>query len=160
MMKILEGLLTINGIDPYKEYRVFLAEDKADSHTNYNELVKMPAAKPYTAVSYREENGERLPDTLPEQHYQARDITLQFGLLADTAQEWYQCYIGFMAFIKNGWLLFSLPELGTTYRVYYKECTYQQMATYLNDGKVYGKMKMKFREPNPYQTIDQPSNTD
>ena len=44
-MKILEGLLTVNGVDIYKEYNVFLAEDSAGSHANYDELLKIPAMK-------------------------------------------------------------------------------------------------------------------
>lgn len=154
-MKILEGLLTINGVDIYKEYNAFLAEDSATGRTNYNELLKVPAMKAYTVVSFREENGERLPDILPEPHYEARDVTLQFGILTDTEAEWYQKYIAFQTFLKSGWLVFALPELGTTYRMYLKSCTTQQMATPFKAGsRVYGKMKMKFREPNPYTNID------
>lgn len=89
-MKILEGLLTINGVDIYKEYNAFLAEDSAAGHSNYDELLKVPAMKAYTTVSFREENGERLPDVLPEPHYEARDVTLQFGILTGTKEEWYR----------------------------------------------------------------------
>lgn len=154
-MDILEGLLTINGVDVYTEFNVFLAEDSLGSHTNYNELLKVPAMKAYTTVTFREENGERLPDTLPEPHYEARDVTLQFGLLADTKEGWYRKFIAFQTFLKSSWLVFSLPELGTTYKMYFKSCTTQQMITpFKVDGKIYGKMKMKFREPNPYITID------
>lgn len=159
-MKILEGLLTINGVDIYKEYSAFLAEDSASSRTNYEELLKVPATKTYTTVTFREENGERLPDILPEPHYEARDVTLQFGILTDSVAEWYRKYIAFQAFLKSGWLVFFLPELGTSYRMYFKGCTTQQMMTPLNSsGKIYGKMKIKFREPNPYQQID-PLNND
>lgn len=154
-MKILEGLLTINGVDIYKEYNAFLAEDSAASHTNYDELLKVPAMKAYTAVSFREENGERLPDVLPEPHYEARDVTLQFGLLTETKEEWYQKYVAFLSFLKSGWLVFSLPELGTTYRMYFKSSmTHQMVSPFKNGDKVYGKLKLKFREPNPYTAID------
>lgn len=159
-MKILEGLLTVNGVDIYKEYNAFLAEDSAGSHANYDELLKIPAMKAYTAVSFREENGERLPDTLPEPHYEARDVTLQFGILADTKEEWYKKFVEFQTLLHSGWLVFSLPELGTTYRMYLKSCPTQQMVTpFKAGGRIFGKMKMKFREPNPYQAID-PLNND
>lgn len=158
-MKILEGLLTINGVDVYKEYNAFLAEDSAASHTNYDELLKVPAMKAYTAVSFREENGERLPDVLPEPHYEARDVTLQFGILTETKEEWYQKYVAFLSFLKSGWLVFSLPELGTTYRLYFKSSmTHQMVSPFKNGDKVYGKLKLKFREPNPYTAIDPLSN--
>lgn len=159
-MKILERLLTINGVDIYKEYNAFLAEDSAAGHSNYDELLKVPAMKAYTTVSFREENGERLPDVLPEPHYEARDVTLQFGILTGTKEEWYRKFVAFQTFLGSGWLVLSLPELGTTYRMYFKSCTNQQMMTPFKIGdKFYGKMKMKFREPNPYTTID-PLNND
>lgn len=150
----------MNGVDVYKEYNAFLAEDSADGRTNYNELLKMPAMKAYTAVPFREENGERLPDELPEPHYEARDVTLQFGILADTEQEWYGKYVAFLAFLRSGWLVFNLTELDTTYRMYLRSCTDMKMVTPMRtNGKIFGKLKLKFREPNPYQTID-PLNND
>lgn len=159
-MKILEGLLTINGVDIYKVYNAFLAETTAGSRTNYDELLKIPAMKAYTAVVFREENGERFPDVLPEPHYEARDVTLQFGILTDTTENWYQKYIAFQTFLRSGWLNFSLPEIGSTYRMYLKSSTTHQMVTPINTGgKVYGIMKLKFREPNPFQKID-PLNND
>lgn len=154
-MKILEGLLSVNGVDIYKEYGAFLAEDSAGSHTNYDELLKVPAMKAYTTVAFREENGERLPDILPEPYYEARDVTLQFGIIAETKEEWYRKYLAFLTFLRSGWLVFSLSELGTTYRMFFKSCTTWQMVTpFKAGGKIYGKTKMKFREPNPFQMID------
>lgn len=154
-MKILEGLLTINGVDIYKEYNAFLAEDSAASHSNYDELLKVPAMKVYTAVSFREENGERLPDILPEPHYEARDVTLQFCILTETKEEWYQKYVAFLSFLKSGWLVFALPELKVNYRMYFKSSmTHQMVSPFKNGDKVYGKFKLKFREPNPYTNID------
>lgn len=159
-MKILEGLLTINGVDIYKEYSAFLAEDNASSHTNYDALLEDSAFKPYTAVSFQEENGERLPDALPVSHYEARDVTLQFGILTETTDEWYRKYIAFRAFLKSGWLVFFLPELGTTYRMYYKGKVTPKMVTpFKTNGGVFGKLKLKFRESNPCQDID-PLNND
>lgn len=158
-MKILEGLLTINGVDIYKEYNAFLAEDSAASHSNYDELLKVPAMKVYTAVSFREENGERLPDILPEPHYEARDVALQFGILTETKEEWYQKHVAFLSFLKSGWLVFALPELKVNYRMYFKSSmTHQMVSPFKNRDKVYGKFKLKFREPNPYTNIDPLSN--
>ena len=154
-MEILESLLTINGKDIYKEYRAFLAEDKSGGHDNYNALLQVPTMKASTAVTFREQNGENLPDSLPAPHYEARDVTLQFGILADTPAEWYTHYIAFINFLKSGWLVFALPELGTQYRMYFKSATSHDMSSPLTvEDKVYGKMKLKFREPNPYQAID------
>ena len=154
-MKILKSLLTINDTDIYDVYRAFLAEDKPGGHENYNALLQVPAVKPYTTVAFREQNGEALPESLPHPHYEARDVTLQFGILADSPAEWYEKYIAFIDFLKNGWLVFALPELGTHYRMYFKSSASHEMYSPLTaGGKVYGKMKLKFCEPNPYQAID------
>lgn len=151
-MKILESLLTINGIDIYKEYHAFLAEDKPGGHDNYNALLQMPAMKAYTSVAFREQNGETLPDTLPQPRYEARDVNLQFGILADTPALWYGYYQAFCTFLSSGWLVMAVPELGTQYRMYFKGAASHQMYSPLTvEGKVYGTMKLKFREPEPFQ---------
>ena len=65
-MDILEGLLLINGTDVYTQYGAFLAETAADKHENYDALLAPPPLKELTEVSIREEDGVRLPDTLPQ----------------------------------------------------------------------------------------------
>ena len=63
-MDILEGLLFINDQDVYKTCGAFLTEDKAGDNTNYATLLTPPKMKAYTAVSFREQDGEKLPDKL------------------------------------------------------------------------------------------------
>ena len=63
-MDILKGLLLINGVDVFVDYGAFLAEEKAGDTKNYSALLKPPSAKPHTAVSFREKDGEKLPDAL------------------------------------------------------------------------------------------------
>lgn len=48
-----------------------------------------------------------------------------------------------------GWLNIRLPELGKTYRMYYKESTSYDQLTPLEGTTVAGKIKVKFREPVP-----------
>ena len=59
------GYMTINGKDAWTDYGAYLCEVSATEHVNMDELRKMPKMKPYTAVSFRERNGEQLPDVLP-----------------------------------------------------------------------------------------------
>lgn len=62
-MKVEEGLFYINDID-MATYSCFLWEEHAGDHTNYDSLMKPPKMKEYTSVSYRELDGEELPETL------------------------------------------------------------------------------------------------
>ncbi len=149
-MEVLEGLLFINKKDVFKEYGVFLHEDKAGAHTNYNELLKPPSMKDYVAVSFRERDGEQLPENLPMPRFEARDVTLQFTLLADTKAEFMNRYTAFIALLRSGWLDIRLPELERTYRMYYKDCTGYEQLSYLKEEAVYAaQFKVKFREPQP-----------
>lgn len=150
MAKILEGLLFINEKDVYKEYGIFLTESKMGEHENYDALLKPPAMKAYTTVSFREQDGEKLPDVLPLPCFEARDVTLYFALVADTRANWSARYTAFFTLLKSGWLNIRVPELDKTYRVYYKECSSYEQLTYLEDEAVYAsRFKVKFREPKP-----------
>ena len=147
-MEILKGLLYINNKDVYSEYGAFLTEDAAGKYGNYSELLTPPKTKPYTAVSFREDDGEKLPDTLPPQAFEARDVTLYFAVTADTPQIFMQKYSSFVNFLKSGWLNIRLPELNKTYKMYYRDCTGYEQLTPI-DGRVVAKFKVKLREPVP-----------
>lgn len=123
MEDILVGLLFINEVDVYKTYSAYLVEDKEGGHTNYNELLKPPAMKAYTVVSFREQDGENLPDVLPAPRFEARDVTLYFAIIATTKADWMAKYIAFVTMLKSGWLNIRLPQLNKTYKMYYKDYT-------------------------------------
>lgn len=147
-MDILEGLLYINDNDVYKTYGVFLTEDKAGDNTNYSALLTPPKMKAYTAVSFREQDGEKLPDKLIPA-FEARDVTLQFAITGNGKTGFVRNYQSFLELLKSGWLNIRLPELGKTYRMYYKESTGYNQLTPLDGITVAGKIKVKFREPVP-----------
>lgn len=150
MSKLLEGLLFINETDVYKQYGVFLTEDKPGAHTNYDELLKPPAMKAYTSVAFREEDGEKLPVILPIPRFEARDVTLYFALVADTPASWFARYDAFLTLLKSGWLSIQVPELNKTYRMYFKEYTNYEQLTHLGAEDGYAsRFKIKFREPKP-----------
>ena len=149
-MTILNNLLLINGVDVFVTYGAFLAEDRDGEMANYSALLKPPAAKPHVCVNFREQNGEKLPSVLVPA-FEARDIVLQFAILAANKTIFLQKYAAFVAFLKNGasgWLNIHLPELSKTYRVYYMSCTeYGQLTSFETD--VAAKFSVKFREPEP-----------
>lgn len=148
MTMILEGLLYINEQDVYTTYGAFLSEDRKGDNTNYSELLKPPAMKPYTAVSFREQDGEKLPEVLLPA-FEARDVTLQFAIYADSTADWLAKYEAFVTMLRSGWLDIRLPELGKTFRMYYKSCSEYSHLTALDGGTTAGKFKVKFREPKP-----------
>ena len=150
MEKILEELLFINDADVYKSYGVFLTESKMGAHENYDALLKPPTMKAYTSVSFREQDGEKLPAILPIPRFEARDVTLYFALMADTKANWVAHYNDFFTLLKSGWLNIRVSELNKTYRMYYKECSNYEQLTYFDDEAVYAsRFKVKFREPVP-----------
>lgn len=147
-MNILEGLLFINDGDVYKTCGAFLTEDKDGDNTNYAALLTPPKMKAYTAVSFREEDGEKLPDKLTPA-FEARDVTLQFAIAGSGKADFIKKYQDFLTLLKSGWLNVRLPELGKTYRLYYKECSGYDQLTALDGTTVAAKFKVKFREPVP-----------
>ena len=147
-MEVLEGLLFINEQDVYLEYGAFLTEDAPGNFTNYSQLLKPAKMKPYTAVDFRENDGEKLPDVLPDPAYEARDVTLYFAVMADRSDTFLSQYRAFLSLLKSGWLNIRLPELGRTYRMYYKDSPGYDQLTPI-DGKVAAKFKVTLREPVP-----------
>lgn len=150
MIDIMEGLLYINGKDVWVEFGAWLAEDKEGETKNYSELQKIPATKSHTAVNFRERDGERLPDKLLRK-WEPRDISLKFAIAASTATEYRAKRNAFVSFLKDGsdgWLTIEVPDLGSTYRVYYKDCPdYEHLVDI--GGKVAARFTVKFREPEP-----------
>jgi hypothetical protein len=147
-MEILKGLLLINGTDVYLEYGAFLMEDRVSDHTNYTALLRPANMKSYVAVSFRDENGEKLPAQLTPCS-EARDVTLQFAIIADSATSFKTKYKGFIQFLKSGWLNVNVTELGTTFKMYFAACSDYEQLTSVAATSVAAKFKVKLREPNP-----------
>lgn len=145
----MEGELSINGKDMYTEYGMFLTEKGQGDYFNLSELLKPSKMKPYTSVSFREENGEKLPDTLPEPKREARDFQLYVAIVADTPELFAESFEAVMLLLSSGWLTLATSLTGRTYKVYYQECTDYEPLTATDDGEVVCRMKLKFREPNP-----------
>jgi hypothetical protein len=147
-MEILKGLLLINGTDVYLEYGAFLTEDKPAEHTNYTALLRPANMKSYAAVSFREDNGEKLPETLLSRS-EARDVTLQFAIIANSTTSFKTKYKGFIQFLKSGWLNINVTELGETFKMYFSACSDYEQLTSVSTTAVAAKFKVKLREPNP-----------
>lgn len=152
-MKVEEGLFYINDID-MATYSCFLWEENAGDHTNYDSLMKPPKMKEYTSVSYRELDGEELPETLLPR-YEARDLTLKMAIVADTRTGWFGYYNAVMALLKSGWLTIRLPEIDRVMKVYMKEYTkYSQLTILKNTGQQIAGFTVTLREPKPFSNED------
>lgn len=148
-MEVEKGLFYINDID-MATYGCFLWEENAGDHTNYDSLMKPPKMKEYTSVSYRELDGEELPDLLLTR-YEARDITLKMAIAAETRIEWFEYYNAVIALLKSGWLKVYVPEIGRVMKAYMKEYTkYSQLTLLKNTGQQIAGFTVTLREPKPF----------
>lgn len=152
MTKILEGQVLINGTDIWKEYGVFLTEEKRGGRENLNAILTPSKSKEHIGVDIREHNGKKYSQVLTPANAE-RDITLNFALYAPTREVWLQKYMEFIRFLKageNGWLTIIFRELNLTLKVFYLDCTSYRSLTYLwQKGVQASSFKVKFREPNP-----------
>lgn len=78
MDEILSGQVLVNGTDIWKEYGVFLTEDKKGDMTNLTAILTPSKTKEETAVNIREEDGEKYSDVLTPKN-EARDVELYFA---------------------------------------------------------------------------------
>jgi hypothetical protein len=150
-MEILNGLLTINGVDPYEEYGAFLAyREGEDPMANYSSLLTPPELKEQRKVELRERNGAKLPAKLI-QRWKEREVTLTFAILADDKAQFEERYYGFLEFLRagnDGWLEFHLTELSRTWRMYMRRVTpYEQLEGF--EDKVSALFSVVFEEPSP-----------
>jgi hypothetical protein len=149
-MEILQGLLFINNIDVYVQYGVFLAEKDRNGHENYDALFKPSKTKEQVAINVREQNGEMLPATLNVQ-FEARDVTLYFGIEAATRVQFLTRRTNFIEFLRtgtSGWLNFRLTEINKTFVFYLKDIPVWEQLKF-DDSLSFSRFQITFREPNP-----------
>ncbi len=142
----LTGYLIINGVDFWSEFNAFLCELSAAATVNKTELLKTPRMKAYTAVSFRERNGEDLPAELPEPRYEAIDRSIQLCVFDNTMAGVMSKYNALMELMKNGWITVIAKDICTR-KMYYQE---QSDPTWYDDLKQPACVfKVKLREPKP-----------
>lgn len=139
----LTGLLIINGVDAYIEYSAFLAELEEYGHVNSDALLAVPAVKAVTSVSFKERNGEDLPDSFATQ-YEAIDRTLQLCIISDTLPILSAKFSTFIDAIKSGWLTIVVKDL-RTYKMIYREVS--NLRIYNDTNCAACTFNIKFREP-------------
>nr|DAE18525.1 MAG TPA: hypothetical protein [Myoviridae sp. ctgpD8] len=148
-MKDLTGYMTINGKDAWAEYSAFLCEDREEDNFNFSELLKPLEMKEYTAVDFRERNGEELPESLPSSCYKARDVTLYFAIYASSPEECETRRAALMKVMYSGWVNLQVKGKTSAYKFYYKSSSDFDTVTDVASGMVVERWKMKFREPKP-----------
>ncbi len=152
MDDIIGGLFFINGVDVWKEYGVFLTEEKEGGRENQTAILTPSKVKSHTAVNIREEDGEKYSKKLTVAN-EARDMTLTFALYAPSRSEWFSKYRSFIAFLKqgeDGWLTLYYPQLDLRQKVYYKESSgFKPLTSLWRDSVQASRFRVKFREPVP-----------
>lgn len=154
MDKIVGGLVTVNGVDIWEDYGVFLVEEKRGNMENLTAILTPSEAKADTAVDIREEHGEKYSATLTPRN-KARDVTLHFALIETTRAGWLKKYAAFVNFLKagdGGWLDMTLTQLDLTLHLKYASCTtFKPLTCLWVDGLQHyaSRFKVKFREPVP-----------
>lgn len=152
MDKILGGLVLINGTDIWKEYGVFLTEEKKGGRENLNAILSPSKTKEHVGVDIREHDGKKYSRILVPTNAE-RDITLHFAQYAKSRSQWLTNYMAFIRFLKtgkNGWLTITFTELNLTLKVFYMDCSAYRSLTYLwTEGVQASRYKVKFCEPEP-----------
>lgn len=145
-MTDLTGYLKLNNVDVWTQCCAFLCELSVADHANMDELQKSPKMKAYTTVSFRELDGEELPDVLPSPRYESIDRTLQFCIIGTSQEDRVAKYKAFMDALKTGWLVLDVKDV-RIYKVYYLE---QSGVTWYDDPITPACVfRVKFREPKP-----------
>ncbi|RLT76171.1 MULTISPECIES: hypothetical protein [Muribaculaceae] len=151
-MEALEGLVTINGTDIWKEYGAFLTEEKRGGRENLTAIMTPAKAKSHVGVNIRELDGTKYSARL-DVRSEERDVTLHFAIFARTREEWLEHYRAFITLLKqgrNGWLTFRFRQLGLTMRMFYVSSTAYKPLTYLwREGVQASRFKVTFKEPEP-----------
>lgn len=148
------NLMTINGVDPYAAYRVWLF-DKQGEQSNLDALMKPAPVKANVGVSLREQRGRKYSaDLLPVTD--ERDFTLYFACHGDNNTDFLANYGGFISFLKQGldgkgWLNIQLVNIpGYTFRCFVKEASSYEAKTYMDEFDVVAAcFKVVFTEPQP-----------
>ena len=151
-MEALEGLVTINGIDIWKEYGAFLTEEKRGGRENLTAIMSPAKAKSHVGVNVRERDGSRYSAKLDVRN-EERDVTLHFALFAPTVAEWLERYRAFITMLKqgkDGWLTFRFRQLDMTMRMFYvSSSAYKPLSSLWEDRVQASRFKVTFKEPEP-----------
>lgn len=151
-MRELDGLVTINGIDIWKEYGAFLTEEKKGGRENLTAIMTPSKVKSHVGVNIREHDGTKYSDKLDVKN-EEREVTLHFAIFAPTVTEWQNRYRAFITMLKkgeDGWLTFKFPQLNLTMRMFYQSCPGYKPLTYIwSEGVQASRFKVTFKEPEP-----------
>lgn len=86
----------------------------------------------------------RKADGTPLAHIAERDIQLTFLITGDDETDFLAKYTHFVALLQGGNIRLHIPELNSTFRLIYRNCT-----KFDNYRLKACKLAVKFREPNP-----------
>ena len=137
------GQLYINDQDAWLTWGVFMVGDSIDN------LLLPPPPKPYVENNFRSQDGKQvfIIDTKKE----ARDVQVEFCILANSRTEYLQAYKSFVNVLSDGMVTLRVPMLDEVYRL--TVGSYLSLGYHGRFGKLAVRFDESFTEPIVYNTL-------
>lgn len=133
------GDIFINSKDAYSTWGVSMGDGFIDAIDGFNEL------KGFIENESRLENGKRVITANPK--IAARQLSLQFTIRGDSEADYRVKKKNFQKELEKGLVTIKIPSLGEeVYKLIY---TGKNIAYGMSLNRRFGKVSMKFEEPNP-----------
>lgn len=133
------GDIFINSKDAYSTWGVSMGDGFIDAIDSFNEL------KGFVENESRLENGKRVITANPK--IAARQLSLQFTIRGDSEADYRVKKKNFQKELEKGLVTIKIPSLGEeVYKLIY---TGKNIAYGMSLNRRFGKVSMKFEEPNP-----------
>lgn len=133
------GDIFINSKDAYSTWGVSMGDGFIDAIDSFNEL------KGFIENESRLENGKRVITANPK--IAARQLSLQFTIRGDSEADYRVKKKNFQKELEKGLVTIKIPSLGEeVYKLIY---TGKNIAYGMSLNRRFGKVSMKFEEPNP-----------
>lgn len=133
------GDIFINSKDAYSTWGVSMGDGFIDAIDGFNEL------KGFIENESRLENGKRVIAANPK--IAARQLSLQFTIRGDSEANYRVKKKNFQKELEKGLVTIKIPSLGE--EVYKLVYTGKNIAYGMSLNRRFGKVSMKFEEPNP-----------
>lgn len=133
------GDIFINSKDAYSTWGVSMGDGFIDAIDSFNEL------KGFVENESRLENGKRVITANPK--IAARQLSLQFTIRGDSETDYRVKKKNFQKELEKGLVTIKIPSLGE--EVYKLVYTGKNIAYGMSLNRRFGKVSMKFEEPNP-----------
>lgn len=139
----MKGQLLINNIDAYTQWGVSMGD-------NFIDNIEAPLTlKDYVSNESRIEHGKRVITDPAMLKIASRDVTLQFQICGNSAEDYMNKKKAFQLVLYSGVIDIKIPARGE--EVYH--LLYQGKQVSFSQSLMEGKLSAKFEEPNPMNRV-------